>query len=93
MNRKFFRIALLCMAFLLCGCLETTMRAPGLIDSLLDTVDGLVVANTASAPVNPYATPINIGLAGIVAILEALRRKERSGRKHAEQELNGNNSS
>lgn len=67
------------------------MQTPGVFDSLLDTIDGLVVANTASAPVNPYATPINIGLAGVAAILEALRRKERSGRKHAEQELNGNN--
>lgn len=91
MNRKFFRITLLCLAFLLCSCHEGFVREPDSLDALLNTVNHLAVANTASAPVNPYAVPIGIGLSGLVGILEALRRKEKSGRKHAEQELNGNN--
>lgn len=91
MNNKFFRITLLCVALLLCGCLEETMRAPGVLDSLLDTVNTLAAANVVSAPVNPYVVPIGVGLSGLVGIIEALRRKEKSGRKRAEQELNGNN--
>lgn len=50
--------------------------------------------NTASTPINPFALPIGIGLTGIITVLEALRRKEKDGRKYAEHELkngNGNN--
>jgi len=57
---------------------------PALVDALVDTVSALTVANTASTPVNPYATPIGVGLAGIIGMLEALRRKEKSARKYAE---------
>lgn len=91
MNRKFFRIALLCMAFLMCSCHEAFVRDSDSLDSLLDTVNHLAAANVASAPVNPYVIPIGVGLSGLVGIIEALRRKEKSGRKRAEQELNGNN--
>lgn len=82
---------LLCLLLLVSGCLEGTMRTSGDLDALLATVNTLAAANVASAPVNPYAIPIGIGLSGLVGILEALRRQEKSGRKHAEQELNGNN--
>lgn len=92
MRHEIFYITLLCVALLLCGCLQGAMRTPDDIDALLNTVTTLAAANVASAPVNPYAFPIGIGLTGIAAILEALRRKEREGRKRAEQTLNGNNS-
>lgn len=90
MRHEFATIVLLCMALMLCGCFEEHLRTPGIFDALCDTVDALALANTASTPVNPYATPVSIGLVGVSAILEALRRKERSARKHAEQKLNGN---
>lgn len=60
----------------------------------LNLLKALRAGNTASFPFNPYALPIGIGLTGIITMLEALRRKEKGGRKHAEQELkngNGNN--
>lgn len=63
-------------------------------DETLNLLKALQSGNTASAPFNPYALPIGIGLTGIITMLEALRRKEKGGRKHAEQELkngNGNN--
>jgi len=80
---------------LLTGCTEWAVQPeqngsayhfiePTLIDALVDTVSSLTVANTASTPVNPYATPIGVGLAGIIGMLEALRRKEKSARKYAE---------
>jgi len=64
---------------------------PEWLDSIIEIAQAFSIANTASAPVNPYALPINIALAGIAAMLEALRRKEKSARKHAEQELNNGN--
>ncbi len=61
-------------------------------DEYLNMFKVLSVANTASAPFNPYALPIGIGLTGIITLLEALRRKEKGGRKYAEHELkNGKN--
>jgi len=72
------------------GGIPTPLVEPTLLEALVETIAALTVANTASAPVNPYATPISIGLAGIVAMLEALRRKERTARKNAELRLNGN---
>jgi len=57
---------------------------PKLVDALIDTVTALTVANSASVPANPYAYPIGVGLAGLIGILEALRRKEKSARKFAE---------
>lgn len=85
---------LLITLFVFLGCL-TACQQPASYDSpfvetLVDVVEALSIANTASAPVNPYALPIGIGLAGITAMLEALRRKERAARKHAETKLNGN---
>jgi len=72
------------------GCMESLERNPTKLDALIDATASLTIANTASIPVNPYAVPVGVGLAGITAMLEALRRKERAGRKHAENRLNGN---
>lgn len=93
MRHEIFVILLLCVSVLLCGCLETTMRTPGDLDILLDTVNALAIANQASLPLNPYAIPIGVGLAGLTGVIEALRRKEKSGRKYAEGKLNGNDHS
>lgn len=61
-------------------------------DETLNLLKALQAGNTSSFPWNPYALPIGAGLTGIIAMLEALRRKEKSGRKYVEQELrNGNN--
>ncbi len=63
-------------------------------DETLNLLKALQAGNTASSPFNPYALPIGVGLTGIITVLEALRRKEKGGRKYAEQELkngNGNN--
>lgn len=75
----------------LSGCLDEHLRTADNFDVLLDTVNTLATVNVASAPLNPYAIPIGIGLSGIIGIIEALRRKEKSGRKHAEQTLNNSN--
>lgn len=91
MNDKFSIIILLCVLLFVSGCHEFAERSPGGLDALLDTVTTLAAANVASSPLNPYAVPIGIGLSGLIGIIEALRRKEKSGRKHAEQKLNGNN--
>ncbi|GAI28678.1 unnamed protein product [marine sediment metagenome] len=96
MKKCFLICALL---FVLTGCSEWAVRPgpgaivppliqPTLVDALVETVTALTIANTVSTPVNPYATPISIGLAGIVAMLEALRRKEKAARKHAENSNN-----
>lgn len=61
-------------------------------DETLNLIKAIQAGNTASAPFNPYALPIGAGLTGIIAMLEALRRKEKGERKYAEHELrNGNN--
>ncbi len=61
-------------------------------DELVNLFKVIQVGNTASAPFNPYALPIGIGLTGIITMLEALRRKEKGSRKYAEYELkNGKN--
>lgn len=73
------------------GCIESTMYDNSMLDALLEATSALSAANVASAPVNPYVLPIGVGLSGLVGIIEALRRKEKSARKHAEQKLNGNN--
>jgi len=60
-------------------------------DETLNLLRALQSGNAASVPFNPYALPIGAGLSGIIAVLEALRRKERGGRKYAEYKLtNGN---
>ena len=61
-------------------------------DETINLLKALQAGNTASAPFNPYALPIGIGLTGLITMLEALRRKEKGGRKYAEHELkNGKN--
>jgi len=63
-------------------------------DETLNLLKALQAGNVASAPFNPYALPIGVGLTGLITVLEALRRKEKGGRKYAEHELkngNGNN--
>lgn len=93
MKRKIIFLALLSSFFFLTGCLEDLHHNDAALTSALETVNALAVANVASSPINPYAYPIGVGLAGLVGIVEALRRKEKSGRKYAEGKLNGNNSS
>jgi len=56
-------------------------------DETLNLLRALQSGNAASVPFNPYALPIGAGLSGIIAVLEALRRKERGGRKYAEYKL------
>lgn len=63
-------------------------------DETLNLLKALQAGNVASTPFNPYALPIGVGLTGLIGLLEALRRKEKGGRKYAEHELkngNGNN--
>lgn len=63
-------------------------------DETINLLKALQAGNTASIPFNPYALPIGVGLTGIITMLEALRRKEKGGRKQAEQTIkngNGNN--
>jgi len=57
----------------------------------LNLLYALQAGNTASAPFNPYVLPIGAGLSGVIGVLEALRRKEKDGRKYAEHELRNNN--
>jgi len=60
-------------------------------DETLNLLKALQAGNAASTPFNPYALPIGVGLTGLITMLEALRRKEKGGRKYAEHELkNGN---
>ena len=61
-------------------------------DETLNLLKALQAGNVASTPFNPYALPVGIGLSGIIAMLEALRRKEKGGRKYAEQEIKNGNS-
>lgn len=98
-------IVFLCLFFLLltgCSCypIRPDSSYHGQTDSDISDLEtfaeiltGLATANAVSAPVNPLATPIGIGLTGLIAMLEALRRKEKSGRKHAESKLNTLNGS
>jgi len=63
-------------------------------DETLNLLKALQAGNAASTPFNPYALPIGVALTGVITMLEALRRKEKGGRKYAEHELkngNGNN--
>lgn len=83
----FMCVALLVVTFCL-GCGASQLYDDTQLDSFIELTGALSVANTSSTPINPYALPIGIALAGISAMLEALRRKERSARKHAEHKLN-----
>jgi len=60
-------------------------------DETLNLLKALQAGNVASTPFNPYALPIGVGLTGLITMLEALRRKEKGGRKNAEQKLNNGN--
>lgn len=60
-------------------------------NEMLNLLRAAQAGNTASSPWNPYALPIGAGLSGVIALLEALRRKEKDGRKFAEHELRNNN--
>jgi len=62
-------------------------------DNMLNLLRAFEVGNAASVGFNPYALPIGAGLSGIIAMLEALRRKEKSSRKHAEYQLSNGNGS
>lgn len=86
-------VLVICTIFLFCGCMQPHQTNESLLDTLIETSKALSAATTISTPVNPYSLPITVGLAGITAVLEALRRKEKAGRKHAETKLNGNNGS
>ena len=57
-------------------------------DEMLNLLKALQAGNAASSPFNPYALPIGGALAGLIALLEGLRRKEQGARKYAEHELN-----
>ena len=56
-------------------------------DEVLNLLRILSAANTAAAGFNPYALPIGVALTGVITLLEALRRKEKGGRKYAESKL------
>ncbi len=71
------------------GAIEEASEDTNDVITILKTI---AAGNTASAPFNPYALPIGAGLSGIIALLEALRRKEQAGRKYAEQKLNNGSS-
>lgn len=61
-------------------------------NEMLNLLYAAQAGNAASAPFNPYVIPIGAGLSGVIGVLEALRRKEKDGRKYAEHELrNGRN--
>lgn len=47
-------------------------------DTFGNAITGLKAANTASAPLNPYAVPIGAGLSLVGAFLEVMRRKEKN---------------
>jgi len=71
--------------------IDETVYGP---DETINLLRALQSGNAASVPFNPLALPIGAGLSGIIAVLEALRRKEKGGRKFAESKLsngNGNN--
>lgn len=84
---------LCCLVFLFSGCMQPLQSNNPQLDSWIEITKAAMIANQASAPVNPYVFPIGVGLSGVITMLEALRRKEKSARKHAEHELNGNNKS
>ncbi len=79
------------MMFTVSGCHEYSQREPSDTNHAIDLFETLQTANAVTSPLNPLAIPIGAGLAGIVAMLESLRRVEKGKRKYAEHELNNNN--
>lgn len=88
MKRITLTLILLAFLFSGTGCFESLEEQNASLDALIDIAKAAQTANAASAPINPYVFPIGAGLAGLIPLLEALRRKERSARKHAEGKLN-----
>lgn len=84
MKHEIITLSILVLLLLHCGCIDSVRYDDPVLTTAIETIEALTVANTASSPVNPFALPIGIGLAGLTAMLEALRRKERSARKFAE---------
>lgn len=80
--------SLIILLFVLSGCNGIAQSDPSILTAAIETIEALATVNTASTPVNPYVFPVGVGLSGIIAMLEALRRKEKSSRKHAEGKLN-----
>lgn len=91
MKKLLLLFVVLNVVIFLHACQQSAQDHNAMIDSLTEVTTVLSAANSASAVVNPYMLPISIGLAGLTAVLEALRRKEKSSRQHAEQELNNGN--
>lgn len=60
-------------------------------DETINLLKVLQAGNAASTPINPFALPIGVGLTGLIAMLESLRRVEKGKRKYAEHKLNNNN--
>lgn len=85
-----YGIAILTLVFLT-GCAQPLQTDNSTLESWIEIAQAFSIANAASAPVNPFVLPIGVGLAGLTAILEALRRQEKSGRKHAESVINNGN--
>lgn len=86
-----FKLLLILCLLLIAGCYEYEQRESSTIEGAVELFETLQTANTVSAPFNPFAIPIGVGLTGIVAMLESLRRVEKGKRKFAEHELNNNN--
>ncbi|GAH37924.1 unnamed protein product, partial [marine sediment metagenome] len=68
---------------LVTGCQVPEQRTESNSDQLIDILQDLQTTNAGSAPLNPLAVPIGAGLAGIIAMLESLRRVEKGKRKYA----------
>lgn len=83
-------LVILFVLAIISGCQEHSKREVFDTDQTMELIETLQNVNTASAPLNPYAIPIGAGLAGVVAMLESLRRVEKGKRKYAEHELNNN---
>lgn len=79
------------MMFTVSGCHEYEQRERPTVDGAIELFETLQTTNAVTSPLNPFAIPIGAGLAGIVAMLESLRRVEKGKRKYAEHELNNNN--
>lgn len=56
-------------------------------DETMSILKMVQAGNAASTPFNPYALPVGVGLSGIIALLELLRRHEKGGKQSIETEL------
>lgn len=85
------KIIALILLMVVSGCHVPEQQVTYDPDPVIDILKDLQTTNATSTPVNPFAIPIGVGLTGIIAMLEALRRTEKGKRKYAEHELNNNN--